>query len=98
MHKNNHKLRIGIVGAGNIVRTRHLPALKKHPEVEIVAISNSTYESSEKFCQEYCPSATPMRNWPELLALPYIDIIRIVNPLVMHSVVTVSARADGKPV
>ena len=46
MHKNNHKLRIGIVGAGNIVRARHLPALKKHPEVEIVAVSNSTYESS----------------------------------------------------
>jgi len=31
MHKNNHKLRIGMVGAGNIVRTRHLPALKAKP-------------------------------------------------------------------
>src|SRR5438270_1244793 len=98
MHKNNHKLRIGIVGAGNIVRTRHLPALKKHPEVEIVAISNSTYESSEKFCQEYCPSATPMRNWPELLALPDIDIIWIGTPPVMHSAVTVSALEAGKHV
>src|SRR5881296_2334453 len=98
MHKNNHKLRIGIVGAGNIVRTRHLPALKKHPEVEIVAISNSTYESSEKFCQEYCPSATPMRNWPELLALPDIDVIWIGTPPVMHSAVTVSALEAGKHV
>ena len=98
MHKNNHKLRIGIVGAGNIVRTRHLPALKKHPEVEIVAVSNSTYESSEKFCQEYCPSATPMRNWPELLALPDIDIIWIGTPPVMHSAVTVSALEAGKHV
>ena len=52
MHKNNHKLRIGIVGAGNIVRTRHLPALKKNSDVEIVAVSNSTYESSERFCRE----------------------------------------------
>ena len=52
MHKNNHKLRIGIVGAGNIVRTRHLPALTAKPDVEIVAVSNSTYESSEKFCSE----------------------------------------------
>src|SRR5439155_672759 len=62
--KNNHKLRIGMIGAGNIVRTRHLPALKKHPEIEIVAVSNSTYESSEKFCRENVPQATPMRNWP----------------------------------
>src|SRR6201982_1681642 len=98
MHKNNHKLRIGIVGAGNIVRVLHLPALKKHPEVEIVAVSNSTYESSEKFCQEYCRSATPMRNWPELLALPDIDIIWIGTPPVMHSAVTVSALEAGKHV
>src|SRR5438045_8465247 len=96
MQKNNHKLRIGIVGAGNIVRTRHLPALKKHPEVEIVAISNSTYERSERFCQEYCPSATPMRSWPELLALPDVDIIWIGTPPVMHSAVTVSALAAGQ--
>src|SRR5256714_70495 len=30
MTQKNNKLRIGIVGAGNIVRTRHLPALKKN--------------------------------------------------------------------
>ncbi len=70
--KNNHKLRIGIVGAGDIVRTRHLPALKKNPDVEIVAVSNSTYESSEKFCRENVPEATPIKNWPELVALPDI--------------------------
>ena len=98
MHKNNIKLRIGIVGAGNIVRARHLPALKNHPEVEIVAVSNSTYESSEKFRQEHCPSATPMRNWAELLALPDIDIIWIGTPPVMHSAVTVSALEAGKHV
>jgi predicted dehydrogenase len=98
VHKNNHKLRIGIVGAGNIVRARHLPALKKHPEVEIVADSNSTYERNEKFCQYYCTSASPMRNWPELLALPDIDIIWIGTPPVMHSAVTVSALEAGKHV
>jgi predicted dehydrogenase len=98
MHKNNHKLRIGIVGAGNIVRTRHLPALKKHPELEIVAVSNSTYESSEKFCSENVPQATPIKNWPELVALPDIDIIWIGTPPYMHSAVTISALEAGKHV
>jgi predicted dehydrogenase len=96
--KNNHKLRIGIVGAGSIVRTRHLPALKKHPEVEIVAVSNSTYESSEKFCRENVPHATPMRNWPEVLALPELDIIWIGTPPYLHSAVTISALEAGKHV
>jgi predicted dehydrogenase len=96
--KNNHKLRIGMVGAGNIVRARHLPALKRHTEVEIVAVSNSTYESSEKFCRENVPHATPIRNWPELLALPDLDIIWIGTPPYMHSAVTISALEAGKHV
>jgi predicted dehydrogenase len=98
MQKNNQKLRIGIVGAGNIVRTRHLPALKKHPDIEIVAVSNSTYESSEKFCRENIPHATPMQNWAELLAVPDLDIIWIGTPPYMHSAVTISALEAGKHV
>src|SRR5256714_1046124 len=98
MQKNNHKLRIGIVGAGNIVRTRHLPGLKGNPDVEIVAVSNSTYESGEKFCAENCPAATPMRNWADLLALPDLDIIWIGTPPYMHSAVTISALEAGKHV
>ncbi len=96
--KSNRKLRIGIVGAGGIVRDRHLPALKKHPEVEVVAVSNSSYESAEKFCQEHIPQATPMRNWADLVALPDLDIIWIGTPPYLHSAVTVSALESGKHV
>jgi len=39
-----------------------------------------------------------MRNWPELLALPEIDIIWIGTPPVLHSAVTVSALEAGKHV
>ncbi len=95
---NNHKLRIGIVGAGDIVRTRHLPALKRHPEAEIIAVSNSTYESSEKFCSESLPHATPMQNWADLLAIDDLDIVWIGTPPYMHSAVTVSALEAGKHV
>src|SRR3954471_4941090 len=92
------KLRVGIIGAGGIVKQRHLPALKKMPDVEIVAVSNSTYESSEKFVSEELPSATPMRNWADLLALPELDVIWIGTPPYMHSAVTVSALEAGKHV
>jgi predicted dehydrogenase len=95
---SNHKLRMGIIGAGDIVRRRHLPALKRHPEVEIIAVSNSTYESAEKFCRENLPQATPMRNWADLLALDDLDIIWIGTPPYMHSAVTVSALEAGKHV
>src|SRR5262249_33998482 len=96
MDKNNHKLRIGIVGAGNIFRTRHLPTLKSNPDVEIVAVSNSTYESSENFCRENSLSALPMRDWAELVATPDIDIVWIGTTPYMHSAVTISALEAGK--
>jgi predicted dehydrogenase len=96
--RTNRKLRIGIVGAGDIVRTRHLPGLKKHSDVEIVAVSNSTYESAQKFCEENVPGAIPMQNWADLLALPELDIVWIGTPPYMHSAVTVSALEAGKHV
>src|SRR5204863_2309051 len=94
----NRKLRIGIIGAGGIVKQRHLPAFKRRSDLEIVAISNSTYESAEKFCQENVPTAVPIANWPDLVALPDIDIIWIGTPPYMHSAVTVSALEPGKHV
>src|SRR6516225_3222469 len=96
MHKNNHKLRIGIVGAGNIVHTCHLPALKKNTDVEIVAVSNSTYESSERFCRENSLSALAIRDWAELVATPDIDVVWIGTTPYMHSAVTISALEAGK--
>lgn len=95
---NNHKIRIGIIGAGDIVVRRHLPALNKHKEVEVVAVSNSTYESSERFCDEHLPHATPMQNWADLLALEDIDVVWIGTPPYMHSAITVSALEAGKHV
>ena len=93
-----NKLRIGIIGAGEIVRARHLPALKRHPEVEVVAISNSTYESAQKFCEENVPNAVPLLNWADLLSMPELDIVWIGTPPYMHSAVTVSALEAGKHV
>lgn len=96
--RNNNKLRIGFIGAGDIVRRRHLPGLKRHPEVEIVAVSNASYESAQKFCYENTPQATPMQNWADLLAIPEIDAVWIGTPPYMHSAVTVSALEAGKHV
>jgi len=92
------KLRVGIVGAGGIVQQRHLPALRAMPEVEIVAVSNSTYSSSERFCKEFLPHATPLKNWAELVALPDLDIVWIGTPPFMHAPVCVSALEAGRHV
>ncbi len=92
------KLKIGIVGAGTVVKARHLPALRKISDVEIVAVCNSSYESSEDCCRKYIPEATPFANWAELVADPDIGIVWIATPPYLHSTIAVSALEAGKHV
>lgn len=96
--KNERKLKIGIVGAGDIVRTRHLPNLLEIPGVEIVAVANSTFDSAKRFCDELLPQATPMKFWADLVALPDLDIIWIGAPPCLHCAVTLSALEAGRHV
>src|ERR1700748_2591461 len=98
MQSRHSKLRIGIVGAGRIVRKRHLPALNQIEDVKIVGVCNSSYASSEKFCSEVLPEVKPYANWAELLAETDVDIIWIGTPPHLHGTVAVSALEAGKHV
>ena len=97
MASRQTKLKIGIVGAGAVVKDRHLPALKRIPDVEVVAVCNSSYESSEECCNKYIPEATPYGNWAELVADPDIDIVWICTPPYLHSTIAISARTPSSP-
>ena len=96
-HKNNHKLRIGIVGAGEIVRRRHLPRCNAIP-MSRSSRSAIRPTKARKILPENAPHATPMQNWAELLGMPELDIVWIGTPPYMHSAVTVSALEAGKHV
>jgi predicted dehydrogenase len=75
----NRKLRIGMVGAGGIVRKRHLPGLLALPNVQIVAVCNSRVESAQKIADEFgIPEV--VSDWAELLDRPDLDIIWIGTP------------------
>ncbi len=92
------RVRIGIIGAGGIVKSRHLPALQAMPEVEIVAICNSSLESSQRFCAEFTPQAEPMEHWPHLVCRDDIDAIWIGTTPQLHSEITCYALRAGKHV
>ena len=92
------RVRIGIVGAGGIVKSRHLPALKAMPEVDIVAVCNSTLESAQRFCNEFLPEAQPMEHWPQLVSRDDIDAVWIGTTPQLHSEITCYALRAGKHV
>jgi len=68
------------------------------PDVEIVAVANSTFASSQRFCREHLPHATPFKNWVDLVALRELDAVWIGTPPYMHAPVTVSALEAGRHV
>ena len=98
MNRNGTKrLRICIVGAGGIVRKRHLPGLLALPNVQIVAVCNSHVESARRIAEEFhIPEV--MDDWAEMIDRPDLDIIWIGTPPYLHAPITVSALEAGKHV
>ena len=97
MKITGHKLRVGIVGAGGIVKQRHLPGLQALPQVEVVAVCNSREETAREVAREFHIHDV-MDDWAELIDRPDIDIIWIGTPPVLHAPITISALEAGKHV
>ncbi len=91
------KLRIGIIGAGGIVRQRHLPGLQALPNAQVVAVCNSRLETAQKMAKEFnIPDIVD--DWAEMLDRPDLDIIWIGTPPHLHAPITISALEAGKHV
>jgi predicted dehydrogenase len=90
-------IRIGIVGLGGIVRQRHLPGLRPIPAVQLVAVCNSTPESTQRAAQEYGIERTFAR-WQDLVTADGIDAVLIGTPPYLHRQVSVAALTAGKHV
>ena len=69
-------IRVGIVGAGNNTRVRHIPGLKAQEGVEIVSACNRSRESSERVAKEFGIPKTHA-NWRELVLSQEIDAVVI---------------------
>jgi predicted dehydrogenase len=90
-------IRIGIVGAGGIVRYRHVPGLTQLAGVDIVAVSNSTPESTARAAREF-EVPNQFADWRELVRSDGVDAVVIGTPPYMHREISCAALAAGKHV
>jgi predicted dehydrogenase len=90
-------LRIGIVGAGENTRTRHIPGLRAMDGVQIAGVVNRTPESTAKVAATFGISRR-FATWEELVADPEIDAVVIGTWPNLHAPVTVAALEAGKHV
>lgn len=91
-------LRIGIIGAGGIVKQRHLPALKAMPEVRITAVANTSLKSSEAFIAEHAPGAKAFERWEDLACSKDVDVVWIGATPWLHADATILSLDNGKHV
>jgi len=90
-------LRIGIVGAGQVSRTRHLPGFRRLPGVKVVAICNRHRESAAWVAREF-DIPRIYANWEELIDDREIDAVVIGAWPYLHCPVTLAALDAGKHV
>lgn len=70
-------IRIGIIGAGGIFRTRHFPGLRKIKDAEVVALCNRSIASGRRISQEFKLDADLMTDPHALIARDDIDAVMI---------------------
>jgi predicted dehydrogenase len=90
-------IRIGIVGAGENTRRRHIPGFRNIPGVELAGVVNSTPQSTARAAEKH-GIARQFQSWQELVASPDIDAILIGTWPNLHCEVTLAALESGKHV
>jgi predicted dehydrogenase len=90
-------IQIGIVGAGDNTRKRHIPGLRAIPAVQIAGVVNRTAKSTSRVAAELgIPRQFP--DWQSLVADPSIDAVVVGTWPNLHCEVTCAALAAGKHV
>jgi len=90
-------IRVGVVGAGGIVGSTHIPGLRRMPGVEVVAVANRSLESSRRAAAEFnIPRA--YADWEQLMAADGIDAVLIGTWPYMHRSITLAALESGRHV
>jgi predicted dehydrogenase len=90
-------IKVGIIGAGNNTRVRHIPGLQAIDGVALVSVCNRSRESSQRVADQFnIPKV--YEDWHELVADPAINAVVIGTWPNMHCELTCAALEAGKHV
>lgn len=86
------KLRLGIVGCGGIANEKHMPSLKRVPEVEMVAFCDIEIEKAQKAAKEYgVEGAKVYESYEEMINKENLDVVHVCTPNNSHAPITIYA-------
>lgn len=86
---------IGIIGCGEIVRTRHLPALREIQGCRIVAFADNDPNRLDLMRRTY-PAENYFSDYRELLGSDSVDLVAVCGPPGIHADVAIEGLKAGK--
>lgn len=95
----SRKLKVAIVGCGGIANNKHLPALVKLEEVELVAFCDIVEERAEKAAKEFGTAASKVyTDFRKLLSESDVEVVHVCTPNDSHAEITVASLESGRHV
>ena len=93
-------IKVAIIGCGGIANGKHMPSLKRLPDVEMVAFCDLIEERAVKAKEEFgTADARVYIDYKALLASePEVDAVHVCTPNRSHCEITVAALEAGKHV
>lgn len=91
------KIRVAVIGAGNVAQLAHLPAYKSHPDVELVALVEEDLVKARKVAQQF-GVAKVYEDFTQMLAKEQVDAVDICTPNYLHAPMAITALRSGRHV
>ncbi|MDY6873408.1 MAG: Gfo/Idh/MocA family oxidoreductase [Chloroflexota bacterium] len=89
-------IRIGIIGAGKIVRVRHLPEAEQNPNAEVRAVCDLIEDRAQELADQY--HCKPYTDYKKMIQDPELDAIVVAATNKTHAMMTIDALNAGKHV
>jgi len=93
------EMKVGIIGAGGIARTRHVEGWRRLASqgVQIIAVADIDKKRATQMADEV-GAKHAFADYKHLISLPDVDIVDICTPTCVHKIQTVVALRAGKHV
>jgi predicted dehydrogenase len=95
--KSSDVLGVGIIGAGGIARSTHIPGYQALENARVIAVSDPVEESRTTACEQYGIEGS-YADYKEMLARDDIQAISVTTPNFLHAQATIDALNAGKHV
>jgi predicted dehydrogenase len=93
------KVNVGMIGCGGIAMGKHLPALAKIPEAQVVAFFDVAPDRAHEAKEKYgTPDARTYLEVNDLLNDPDVHVVHVCTPNDTHAEISIAALEAGKHV